>query len=732
MKRITIISFIYIVFNLVIFSLFYIELKDKYLANNINYIKERVIRYVDYKFNLIYHEYSSKLSSPVASCQELIGERLSNGYFKLPQCISRLWTSGLSEDPLVISLNFYNRSNQLSWTLKKNGTALEDALKGTAPVTFPLYSWSSSLVFVRGRPYLSIIKELAKEDQVFGKLELVLDPWRVLLDSIKEGLGYDAALFFLRRPDGTPTQTGRHSLICKDRLLFKPDSKLDMRCPEQDRLTPIFISIFKNPQKGPIGGIVILEDLSGNKLTIPSWPVVAVIVSTLVVYGMLLVTLGLVVAKWKRQNREQSSLIDVLSDTIKQKEGNLRKRELELQREKDTKKILEANLSRHEDILKSIFNGIQDGLLSLNTKFEITSANESILHLFDVAPPIIGKKCYECFHGRLEPCSPCPTKMAIEQKNLQRIELEIQLEKGGSRWLNVYAYPIFDKKKNVTGVVEFIRDITDKKRMEFERSQLKKQLIQAQKLEAIGTLAGGIAHDFNNILMAVSGYVELIQLKCGQTQQELDRYFKLIDQSVEKASGLIKQLLIFSRDEPMNIKQIDLNRVLHNIMSMMDQLIGSKINVELHLSDRPQVILGNVKRLEQVFMNLAINARDAMPSGGLITLRTKEVILGPEDVRTIPGAAPGEYVKIEFEDTGEGMDEDTLSRIFEPFFTTKEVGKGTGLGLAIVYSIIKEHNGWIIAESERGRGTCFSIFIPKVRPDQQRTPNMPLSPTYFT
>jgi signal transduction histidine kinase/CheY-like chemotaxis protein len=252
-----------------------------------------------------------------------------------------------------------------------------------------------------------------------------------------------------------------------------------------------------------------------------------------------------------------------------------------------------------------------------------------------------------------------------------------------------------------------------------EERSLQEQLIQSQKLEAIGRLSGGIAHDFNNILSAIIGYAQLGLLKLSGTDP-LRKNFEIILKSAEKASKLVQQLLAFSRRQVMKPEAVNLNSLLENMQTMLTRLIGEDIQVEINKKER----LWNVKvdpvQIEQVIMNLVINARDAMPKGGKLIIETDNVTLTPSYAQTHRDVVPGDYVLLSISDTGCGMTEEVKAHIFEPFFTTKEPGKGTGLGLATVYGIVKQSNGHIFVYSEPERGTTFKIYFPRYKEEKEK------------
>lgn len=246
--------------------------------------------------------------------------------------------------------------------------------------------------------------------------------------------------------------------------------------------------------------------------------------------------------------------------------------------------------------------------------------------------------------------------------------------------------------------------------------QLKKletQLIQAQKLEAIGTLAGGIAHDFNNILSAIMTYSNLMLMKMPQ-DSNLKSYPENILKAGEKAANLVRDLLAFSRKQILNPVPLDLNRVIKSSQNLLKHLLTENIKFEIILCDEKLVVLADETQLEQVLINLTTNARDAMPNGGVFTIKTESVYLNDDLIDDSGLEKAGVYALLTVQDTGHGIDEFIRDRIFEPFFTTKEVGKGTGLGLATAYGIIKQHSGNILCSSSLGQGTEFRIYLPLI------------------
>jgi nitrogen-specific signal transduction histidine kinase len=256
-------------------------------------------------------------------------------------------------------------------------------------------------------------------------------------------------------------------------------------------------------------------------------------------------------------------------------------------------------------------------------------------------------------------------------------------------------------------------DITKEKRAEEELAQSLEQLRQSQKIEAVGRLAGGIAHDFNNLLTVITGYCELIAIKVGE-QSPLWEDVQEIHNSADRAASLTRQLLAFSRRQILMPKVLEIDAVVPEMDKMLRRLIGEDIDLVTILGAVSGKVKVDPSQIEQVIVNLAINSRDAMPSGGTITIETANVDLDEAYVRTHGGAWPGPHVMLAISDTGCGMDPETLSKAFDPFFTTKVKGKGTGLGLSTVFGIVKQSGGCIYAYSEPGRGTAMKIYLPRV------------------
>lgn len=255
------------------------------------------------------------------------------------------------------------------------------------------------------------------------------------------------------------------------------------------------------------------------------------------------------------------------------------------------------------------------------------------------------------------------------------------------------------------------RDLTERNLAIKEKSRLEAQLVQSQKMEAVGTLAGGIAHDFNNILNVIMGYGSMVLEKLAVGTPAKEQMNEVLI-AAERAAALTRRLLVFSRKQIVEVKPVDINTLILGIENMLVRIIRENIDFKLKLADRSLLVLADAGQIEQVLMNLAVNARDAMPEGGRLTISTGVEEINADYVAAYGYGTPGKYALITVTDTGQGMDAETREKIFEQLFTTKGIGEGTGLGLAISYSIIKQHDGYIKVYSEPGQGSVFRIYLP--------------------
>lgn len=291
-------------------------------------------------------------------------------------------------------------------------------------------------------------------------------------------------------------------------------------------------------------------------------------------------------------------------------------------------------------------------------------------------------------------------------------EFRIITKSGHLRWVRDYAWPTWNEKEGrVTCIYGAAQDIT-------ERRQLEEQFRQSQKMEAIGKLASGVAHDFNNILTVIMGNCDFL-LNNLKSDDPLRKDIEQIERAGARAASLTRQLLAFSRQQIFQPTELDLNGIIINLQKMFERLIGEDIDLITLLDRQLRRLKADQGQIEQVIMNLVVNARDAMPQGGKLTIETKNVYLNEASTDQYVGVSPGPYALLAITDTGVGMDKETLSHIFEPFFTTKALGKGTGLGLATVHGIVTQSGGYVSVESEPGRGSVFKVYLPQLLQNQE-------------
>jgi len=291
-----------------------------------------------------------------------------------------------------------------------------------------------------------------------------------------------------------------------------------------------------------------------------------------------------------------------------------------------------------------------------------------------------------------------------------RVEFRFRHQDGSWHYLEAVGQSHLEDPA-IGGVVVNSRDISDRKRAETELHERENQLRQAQKMEAVGQLAGGVAHDFNNILTVIHGHASLLMAK-AKLSGDNARSAQQIIQAAERASALTRQLLAFSRRQVIQLRPLDLNETILAMSKMLGRVLGEDITVQLKYLPEPAIIHADPGMIDQVLLNLAVNSRDAMPKGGVLQIAIERAQIEPRQTTHQSESRQGRFICLSVSDTGCGIAPENLRRIFEPFFTTKELGRGTGLGLATAYGIIKQHQGWIEAESEVGRGTTVRVFFP--------------------
>jgi|GEM_PF-1629298 len=356
--------------------------------------------------------------------------------------------------------------------------------------------------------------------------------------------------------------------------------------------------------------------------------------------------------------------------------------------------------------LANVLDSIQDGICVLDKKYTILHTNRIMREWYADSAPLVGQKCHNAFHGSANICETCPTRRAMRTGCS---ESDVVPGPAGSEieWLELFSFPLKDQESGeITGVVEFVRDIT-------ERVRLERQLAQAQKMQAMGTLSSGISHDFNNLLQTILGSIQLL-IQSKSSAHPDQKYLGLIEGAVTRAQELTSRLLYFSRNVDINLEPVDLNAELPGLVKLLERSIPKMVHIVQQYQPGLKAIQADLVQIEQIILNLAINASQSMPNGGELTLKTENVLVDSAHIQSKPELQEGEYVTLTVSDTGIGMDEETLGRIFEPFFTTKPTGEGFGLGLSMVYGIVKSHGGTITCYSTPQVGTTFRIYFPAV------------------
>lgn len=368
----------------------------------------------------------------------------------------------------------------------------------------------------------------------------------------------------------------------------------------------------------------------------------------------------------------------------------------ELQQSNDKYKALSKEYNDLLDLMP-------DSVKILSPDLRILWANHETGKRLNKPPmEIVGDYCYKLLHKRNDPCESCPT---IETLRTAKPAANYINHPNG-RVFEVRTFPVIDENKKVVQVRNISREVTEQKKLE-------QQLYHSQKMEAVGQLAGGISHDFNNILAAMMGYAELVKLKTSE-DKTLKGYIDTLITCIEKGSALTQRLLLFSRKQVVDKKMMDVNGIIANFEKILRRIINANIEININLAGKALTSMVDGVQMEQVLMNLAANAKDAMQRGGVFTISTDMFNIDERFIKTKGFGKKGAYVHISVKDTGKGIDEDIIHKVFEPFFTTKEAGKGTGLGLSIVYNIIKQHDGYITVQSKPDAGADFDIYLPYV------------------
>jgi len=377
------------------------------------------------------------------------------------------------------------------------------------------------------------------------------------------------------------------------------------------------------------------------------------------------------------------------------------------------RKLMEDALRRSEEHFRSLIENNSDLIMILSEDCGIEYASPSVIRTLRggiEGPP--GEDLFEFVHADDAPAFRNAAALALSEHGVpHRSQIRFVVGEGSILTIETILMAVRDASDQVRIVLN-ARDVTQRLEAEEALHESEEQLRQSEKMDAIGRLAGGVAHNFNNLLTAILGYSQILQETLQEENKPIEEIVE-IQKAATRACSLTRQLLTFSRKQVIQQKVIDLNVVAVDMENMLRRLLSEDIQLVTELDELVHPILVDPGQMEQVIMNLAVNARDATPKGGVLTVKTANVVIESADADANTPFEPGEYVRLTVSDTGVGMDHETRQRIFEPFFTTKEEGQGTGLGLSTVYGIAQQNDGWVFVDSVEGEGTTFSLFFSR-------------------
>ncbi|WP_328755595.1 hybrid sensor histidine kinase/response regulator [Geomonas propionica] len=449
-------------------------------------------------------------------------------------------------------------------------------------------------------------------------------------------------------------------------------------------------------------------------------------ISLLLVMGMsyTLYNLKLEIEERKHAEEEIKKQAALLEQEITERQAaqeSLQEQAALLEEEVTERWQAEEALRESEERLRLLLDSTGEAIYGIDVDGKCTFCNRACLRMlgYERDSELLGKNIHDIMHhsypdGRHMPQEECGAHGAMLQGKGSHANDEVFWTSDGSSFpVEYWSYPQVKGGKVVGAVVAFINTT--------ERRHLEEQFRQSQKMESIGRLAGGVAHDFNNMLSVISGAAELSKRKL-EDGESIDQYLELIINAARRSSDITRQLLAFSRKEVVSPKPVQLNRLIEDSLKILTRLISEDVKLSFHPAPELWSIMIAPSQVDQILMNLAVNARDAMPDGGNLAIETANVRLPSHYAYLHPEARPGEYVQLAVSDTGHGMDKATAAHIFEPFFTTKGQGKGTGLGLSTVYGIVTQNGGFINVYSEPGQGAVFKIYLPRLQESPAAAP----------
>ncbi|MCB2184608.1 MAG: response regulator [Desulfobulbaceae bacterium] len=706
-KALFIVSLIIIVLS--VFSIYLGMSAHSQSIDNVMEAEEREVDMtIDAHQDFLFTHYSQRVSNLLTTHSDIM-EALVQGDAKLfAELVEPRFKALQRENPNLGQLAFYlpngeifivlNDSKRIS-TDNERSRPIIDAVRNTKKMQAGYELGKNGPNYYLGQPVFFENKEI-------GIMEVGISPFEVV-EALRKKIGSNVWIYF--REDGKgmkdlqtcqPFMFENYRIICNKQSIFDrlpPGTRFTKDGQEVVIADQTYIvhlhEVFHDFQKKPVGGIIALQDIS---LLLEQKNF---FIMRMFCFSLMLVFSSLVVLHFSF-----GSLIKKLESSKKRYKDLA----VNLTREIESHSQSKKEILKVKNVWEKTFNAVSDIITIQDANMKIHRVNKAACDIFQASPEELeGKYCYEVFRGESEPCDGCSVMQSLKDFKSYSAQIEHpNLQK--TFWVS--ATPIKDDKGRTTAVAHFARDLTEFK-------QLENQLLQASKMEAVGRLAGGVAHDFNNMLSPIIGYSEL-GLKQLSASDPLRSNFSTIYEAGKRAAHLTRQLLAFSRKQSLNVEPVDLNRTVKDMAKLLDRLIGDDVEIRISFQDHIDVIKADVGQIEQILMNLAINARDAMPAGGVLTMGTDSYEALKENDSPYKGVGPGKYVTLRVSDSGEGMTREVQEKIFEPFFTTKELGKGTGLGLSTIYGIVRQHNAHIHVFSEPNKGTTFTLFFPAA--------NMPL------
>ncbi len=595
-------------------------------------------------------------------------------------------------------LRMHNRQ-KFGDDLKKIRPAIQHVHKKRTPLTG--YEIGIYGAFYR------IIQPVFQQGSYAGALEVGIRA-HTILESLEKLIPDPMTTFYLTDRWQKITKPSKHKTLVfgKYTLNTHDDPFYDHLPPDVDLLRdnqlitinskPYYLHsypVFNDFQGETIGGFIVLQDISQELSAKKYFIFQAIILSSFLLAGSLIIlhlTFSKLLGKLEISNSQLQETADQLGEEVEER------------------KQQEVQLSGSKKEWERTFNAIGDLVTVMNSKLQIVKANHAAYKILKAEPGSLqGKFCYEVFSNRQSACDGCPAFETI--RDYQVYSAEIEHQSIGKKFL-ITTSPVPDENGEFTNIVHIAKDITEKKALEV-------QLRQAQKMEAIGTLAGGIAHDFNNILTAIYGYTQLAMM-AAKDDEEMIKDLKQIDEAAKRAKALVTQILTFSRQSDPEKRPLQISLFVKEALKLLRSSIPASIEIKQNINSQGTT-LADSTQIHQIIMNLATNAAHAMETGGILGVSVHDVTIGKNGTLSEVEITPGKYICIEISDTGCGIDEQTKEKIFEPYFTTKELGKGTGLGLAVVHGIITSYSGHINVSSKLGQGTTFHIYLPTLKEEPQ-------------